>query len=176
MTWPDLLGLNHPPADLTFLQIGLRAILVFIATLAVVRCGARRFLSGKSAFDVQRPGQRGSADDSPRLPLEAPGDAASSRAGVAFWFGELESSTGLRRRETALPTANDALNTCRTRMPPGSRCRAIASRLADAMHPQLEQSGLPPNWHGVICRRRSADTHSVVRAKVHSVGEAGGLA
>ena len=33
-------------------------------------------------------------------------------------------------------------------MPPGRRWRAIASKLADAMHPQLEQSGLPPNWQG----------------------------
>jgi hypothetical protein len=48
-------------------------------------------------------------------------------------------------KEMTLPTECDALNTCLTRMPHGNRCRAMASRLAEAIHPQLEQSGLPPN-------------------------------
>ena len=42
------------------------------------------------------------------------------------------------------------------------------------MHPQLAQSGLPPNWHGVILVWRSADTQSVVLAKTQSSGESGG--
>ena len=43
-----------------------------------------------------------------------------------------------------------------------------------AMHPQLEQSGDPPNWHGVMRVCRSADTQSVVCAKMHSSGDDGG--
>jgi len=39
-----------------------------------------------------------------------------------------------------------------TGMPPRSLCRATAPRPADAMQPHCEQSGLPPNWHGVIGR------------------------
>src|SRR5690242_5462568 len=42
------------------------------------------------------------------------------------------------------------------------------------MQPQLEQSGAPPNWHGVIFVSRSADTHSVVCAKMQSSGDDGG--
>jgi uncharacterized membrane protein YcaP (DUF421 family) len=46
------LGLDVPPTDLTFVQIGLRAIVVFIVTLVAVRCADRRFLSNKGAFDA----------------------------------------------------------------------------------------------------------------------------
>jgi len=42
------------------------------------------------------------------------------------------------------------------------------------MHPQLAQSGAPPNWHGVIFVSKSADTQSVVCAKMQSSGDAGG--
>src|SRR5262245_26414188 len=42
------------------------------------------------------------------------------------------------------------------------------------MHPHCEQSGLPPNWQGVIRLSRSAVTLSVVRAKMHSLGDCGG--
>ena len=45
-----------------------------------------------------------------------------------------------------------------------------------AMQPQFEQSGLPPNWHGVMRRSRSDEKHSVVCAKMHSSGDCGGLA
>jgi uncharacterized membrane protein YcaP (DUF421 family) len=48
----DLLGLGAAPTELTFVQIGLRGIIVFVVTLAVVRCADRRFLSGKTAFDA----------------------------------------------------------------------------------------------------------------------------
>ena len=44
------------------------------------------------------------------------------------------------------------------------------------MQPQLLQSGVPPNWHGVIFVFRSAETVVVVRAKMHSSGDCGGSA
>jgi uncharacterized membrane protein YcaP (DUF421 family) len=47
-----LLGLGLDAADLTFLQISLRGVLVFAAALAIIRCGDRRFLSQKTAFDA----------------------------------------------------------------------------------------------------------------------------
>jgi uncharacterized membrane protein YcaP (DUF421 family) len=46
------LGLGRDAAALTFLQISLRGIVVFVATLVIVRCGDRRFLSQKTAFDA----------------------------------------------------------------------------------------------------------------------------
>ena len=60
--------------------------------------------------------------------------------------------------------------------PPGKRWRAIAAMPAEAMQPQLEQSGFPPNWHGVMAFFRSAETQRVILANVHSLGEAGGAA
>ena len=47
-----ILGLGHQATDLTFTQISLRGIIVFVAALAIVRCGDRRFLSQKTAFDA----------------------------------------------------------------------------------------------------------------------------
>ena len=47
-----LLGLGREAAGLTFLQISLRGVLVFATTLIIVRCGDRRFLSQKTAFDA----------------------------------------------------------------------------------------------------------------------------
>jgi uncharacterized membrane protein YcaP (DUF421 family) len=47
-----LLGLGREAASLTFLQISLRGVVVFVATLVIVRCGDRRFLSQKTAFDA----------------------------------------------------------------------------------------------------------------------------
>ncbi len=46
------LGLNSEPKDLTFLQISLRGIIVFFGSLLMVRCGDRRSLAQKSAFDL----------------------------------------------------------------------------------------------------------------------------
>jgi uncharacterized membrane protein YcaP (DUF421 family) len=46
------LGLGHQATELTFAQISLRGIIVFAAALAIVRCGDRRFLSQKTAFDA----------------------------------------------------------------------------------------------------------------------------
>ena len=46
------LGLGQDSASLTFVQISLRGLIVFAATLAIIRCGDRRFLSQKTAFDA----------------------------------------------------------------------------------------------------------------------------
>jgi uncharacterized membrane protein YcaP (DUF421 family) len=47
-----LLGLSVQPKDLTFIQISLRGIVVFIATLAMIRLGHKRSLAQKTAFDA----------------------------------------------------------------------------------------------------------------------------
>ena len=46
------LGLGRDATALTFWQISLRGVIVFAAALAIVRCGDRRFLSHKTAFDA----------------------------------------------------------------------------------------------------------------------------
>ena len=51
-TFEALLGLGQEASNLTFLQISLRAVVVFLAALVIVRCGDRRFLSQKTAFDA----------------------------------------------------------------------------------------------------------------------------
>jgi uncharacterized membrane protein YcaP (DUF421 family) len=52
MDFSAVLGLGRDAAQLTFVQISLRGLIVFGATLAIVRCGDRRFLSQKTAFDA----------------------------------------------------------------------------------------------------------------------------
>jgi uncharacterized membrane protein YcaP (DUF421 family) len=47
-----LLGLSAQPKDLTFLQISLRGIIVFVATLIMVRLGHKRSLAHKTPFDA----------------------------------------------------------------------------------------------------------------------------
>ncbi|HYK23704.1 MAG TPA: YetF domain-containing protein [Candidatus Acidoferrum sp.] len=47
-----LLGLSVEPKNLTFVQISLRGIIVFIAALAMVRLGHKRSLSHKTPFDA----------------------------------------------------------------------------------------------------------------------------
>jgi uncharacterized membrane protein YcaP (DUF421 family) len=47
-----LLGLGAEPKDLTFTQIALRGVIVFVVTLVIVRLGHKRSLSRKTAFDV----------------------------------------------------------------------------------------------------------------------------
>jgi uncharacterized membrane protein YcaP (DUF421 family) len=47
-----LLGLGAEAKDLTFVQISLRGVIVFIATLIMVRVGHKRSLSRKTAFDA----------------------------------------------------------------------------------------------------------------------------
>lgn len=46
------LGLDVGPKDLTFLQISLRGVVVFVATLIMVRLGHKRSLARKTAFDA----------------------------------------------------------------------------------------------------------------------------
>jgi uncharacterized membrane protein YcaP (DUF421 family) len=48
----QLLGLGVEPKDLTFYQISLRGIVVFVAALVMVRVSDRRALSKKSPFDI----------------------------------------------------------------------------------------------------------------------------
>lgn len=47
-----LLGLGADPENLTFTQIGLRGVIVFIVTLGMVRLGHKRSLARKTAFDA----------------------------------------------------------------------------------------------------------------------------
>jgi uncharacterized membrane protein YcaP (DUF421 family) len=47
-----LLGLGLDPKDLTFGQMSLRAILVFLAGLVMVRMSSKRSLAEKTAFDA----------------------------------------------------------------------------------------------------------------------------
>src|SRR4029077_10584586 len=47
-----LLGLGVRPDELTFVQISLRGVVVFIATLIMVRLGHKRSLARKTAFDA----------------------------------------------------------------------------------------------------------------------------
>jgi uncharacterized membrane protein YcaP (DUF421 family) len=54
-TWEgvgQVLGLGVEPKELTFLQISLRGIIVFIFSLAMVRLADKRFLAKLSAFDA----------------------------------------------------------------------------------------------------------------------------
>src|SRR3954470_21221799 len=45
-----ILGLGLEPKDLTFLQISLRGIIVFLATLIMIPCGHKRSLAPKTPF------------------------------------------------------------------------------------------------------------------------------
>ena len=47
-----LLGLSLEPKQLTFLQISIRAVIVFAATLVMVRISSKRSLAEKTAFDA----------------------------------------------------------------------------------------------------------------------------
>ena len=47
-----LLGIGTEPKELTFLQVSLRGIVVFIATLIMVRLSSKRSLAEKTAFDA----------------------------------------------------------------------------------------------------------------------------
>ena len=46
------LGLGVEPKDLTFLQISLRGLIVFLATLIMIRFGHKRSLARKTGFDT----------------------------------------------------------------------------------------------------------------------------
>src|SRR5437867_10903419 len=51
-SFDTLLGLSVEPKDLTFVQISLRGIIVFLATLIMIRLGHKRSLARKTAFDA----------------------------------------------------------------------------------------------------------------------------
>jgi uncharacterized membrane protein YcaP (DUF421 family) len=51
-SFETLLGLGVEPKDLTFIQISLRGIIVFLVTLTAVRIGHNRSLSRKTPFDA----------------------------------------------------------------------------------------------------------------------------
>ena len=51
-TIKDLLGLGWEGKDLGLLQVSLRAIIVFVSALVMVRLADRRFLSKMTAFDA----------------------------------------------------------------------------------------------------------------------------
>ena len=51
-SFETLLGLGVEPRDLTFVQISLRGIIVFLVTLAAVRLGHKRSLARKTPFDA----------------------------------------------------------------------------------------------------------------------------
>src|ERR1700730_18095735 len=47
-----ILGLGVEPKELTFLQISVRALIVFLATLTMIRFGHKRSLARKTGFDA----------------------------------------------------------------------------------------------------------------------------
>src|SRR5213592_1010947 len=47
-----LLGIGTEPRELTFLQVSVRGVIVFIATVIMVRLGSKRSLAEKTAFDA----------------------------------------------------------------------------------------------------------------------------
>ena len=47
-----LLGLGAEPKDLTFMQVSLRGVIIFLITLIMVRLSSRRSLAEKTAFDA----------------------------------------------------------------------------------------------------------------------------
>src|SRR5437667_6927236 len=51
-SFETFLGLSVEPKDLTFIQISLRGIIVFLVTLITMRLGHKRSLSRKTPFDA----------------------------------------------------------------------------------------------------------------------------
>lgn len=47
-----LLGISVQPKDLTFLQVSIRGVIVFIAAVIMVRLSSKRSLAEKTAFDA----------------------------------------------------------------------------------------------------------------------------
>src|SRR5271154_1293088 len=104
----------------------------------------------------------------------------SSVPHLSFSTGNISSGflTCCRNLDCALfwPILWEDLKIVPTASIPPSLCAPIEANPMDAIHPQAAQSGLPPNWHGVIFVSRSADSVCVVRAKIHSSGLCGGEA
>jgi uncharacterized membrane protein YcaP (DUF421 family) len=51
-SFQTLIGLGVEPKDLTFVQISLRGVIVFLITLVTMRLGHKRSLARKTAFDA----------------------------------------------------------------------------------------------------------------------------
>jgi len=79
-----------------------------------------------------------------------------------------------RRRFHPFPNRSEALKRLPAVSGPIMRWWPTAARAIDAIQPHCSQSGFPPNWHGVMSVRRSAESIFVVRANMHSVGFLGG--
>jgi len=47
-----LLGLGAQPKELTFLQVSIRGVIIFVITLVMVRLSSKRSLAEKTAFDA----------------------------------------------------------------------------------------------------------------------------
>src|SRR3977135_2453426 len=47
-----LLGLGMEPKELTFVQVSLRGVIIFLVTLVMVRLSKKRSLAEKTAFDA----------------------------------------------------------------------------------------------------------------------------
>jgi uncharacterized membrane protein YcaP (DUF421 family) len=47
-----LLGLGMEPKELTFLQVSIRGLIIFVTTLVIVRLSTKRSLAEKTAFDA----------------------------------------------------------------------------------------------------------------------------
>src|SRR5262249_49401013 len=80
----------------------------------------------------------------------------------------------VRSFEVILPIRAEVSKIFPSVSPPRSSWRPTAARAIEARHPQREQSGSPPNWQGLILVFRSAESGSVVRAKMHCSGDCGG--
>jgi uncharacterized membrane protein YcaP (DUF421 family) len=97
-----LLGLERDIGDVNAVQMALRAITIYVLTLAIVRLGSKRFLGKGSAFDIIAGIMIGSVmsrainGSAPFFPTLAAGAAMIGLhwifAGLAFhtsWFGTL---------------------------------------------------------------------------------------
>jgi uncharacterized membrane protein YcaP (DUF421 family) len=51
-TFQHVLGLGSKPEELTFLNVAVRGIIIFIAAIIMVRVGSKRFLSKMTALDA----------------------------------------------------------------------------------------------------------------------------
>lgn len=102
----ELLGLGLDVSDVSAVQMALRTILIYAATLAIVRLGSKRFLSQATAFDAIVAIMLGSImsrainGSAPFLPTVAAGVILVGLhwliAAIAFssdWFGTLVKGT-----------------------------------------------------------------------------------
>lgn len=99
------------------------------------------------------------------------GSASGSGRGRS---GEMAEATACRPRFTKAPILRDTSKIAPRRRP-ASRTLPIASSPAVAAQPQLEQSGLPPNWQGITALFKSDDRQCVTREKMQCAGLEGGL-